>query len=101
MELKVKFNELNTVKKTFDQDKEELDKEIKNILAQVQKLRGIWQGVDATDFCNNLEAYAENMKNISTTFDNFSKFVDSANKGYKEGDEAFSSALRRENAKYE
>lgn len=101
MELKVNFDGLNKVKKTFDQDKEELDKEIQNILDQVQKLRSIWQGGDATNFCNNLETYAKNMKNIATTFGNFSKYVDSANKGYKDGDDSFASALRGERAKYE
>ncbi len=101
MEFKVRHSDFDEVRKTIDRDQEDLDKEIESILKEVEKLRGIWQGGDATNFCNNLEAYAKDMKNITTTLGNFSKFIDSANKGYKDGDEAFANALKGERAKYE
>ena len=101
MEFKVRHSGLDDVKKTINRDQEDLDKEIEVMLKTVARLRTIWQGGDATNFCNNFEAYAQKMKNVNVVFGNFSKFIESANKGYRDGDEALKKALEAEAAKYE
>ncbi len=101
MEFKVRHSDFDEVRKTIDRDQEDLDKEIETMLKTVARLRTIWQGGDATNFCNNFEAYAQKMKNVNVVFGNFSKFMDSANKGYKESDVALNKALEAEAAKYE
>ena len=100
MELRVSHNELNNVKNTMFKDKDILDNEIEHLLKQINILRGIWQGKDSTAFCNNFEDYANKMKNVSITFENIGKFIETANKGYEEQDETFAHSLKMEASKY-
>jgi len=101
MLLKVKHAELKNVAKTMKTDSELYDVEIENILKQIEKLRGVWQGVDSEEFCNNFEVYVTKMKNIPVAMRNMLKVMDAANQGYEENDEAFGKALKVEATNYD
>ncbi len=101
MEFKVKHTEMNTAKDNLLKDQEALSDEIKSMKSQADKLRTIWKGKDSDAFFQNFDLYTSKMTNVNVVFGNLSKFIDSANKGYKEGDEALKKALEAEAAKYE
>ena len=101
MLLKVKHEELNNVTSVMVKDGETYDAEINKMLEQIEKLRTIWQGQDAEQFCNNVTNYITKMKNIPICLRNMSKFVNSANSGYTEQDESFSQELEVEANNYD
>lgn len=101
MLLKVKHEELNNVSRVIKKDSEELDKEIDNLLEQVEILRTIWQGQDADSFCQNTSDYFSKMKSIPNCMRNISGFINNVDNTYKEKDEAFNRELRTEVDNYE
>lgn len=101
MLLKVKHEELNGVLKTMVTDGDAYDSEIDNMLKQIEILKTIWQGDDAEIFCKNVGDYITKMKNIPIALRNMSKFIDKANNGYTENDEAFSKELETEATNYD
>lgn len=101
MILKVKHDELNNVKDVMVKDSELLDSEIKTLLEQIEKLRTIWQGQDATIFCNNVYEYINKMKTLPVTLRTMGKFINNINNQYTENDEAFGKELETEVDNYE
>ncbi len=101
MLLKVKHAELNEVAKTMRTDSELIDEEIEKMEKSLDKLRVIWQGDDAVQFCDHLNEYLAKMKNIPIAQRNMLKVMDVANKGYEENDEAFGKALKTEAQNYD
>ncbi len=101
MLLKVKHAELNQVNKELVAGSQDLDTEIDKMLKQIEVLRTIWQGEDATQYCDHANAYFTVMKNIPKAMRNMSKVIEGANNGYKDNDEAFASALKVEANNYE
>ena len=94
--LKMDHEEIDSVKNTIDEDQTQLDDEITKMEAQLAKLRTIWQGQDADQFCNNFEEYLTKMKGIPVALRNVSSFVDKTNKNFQEKDKEFSSELNKE-----
>ena len=101
MIVKVKHNELNQVSDTLINDSEVLDTEFANMNTQIEKLREIWQGVDAEIFCDNMSNYISRMNNITVAMRNMSNAITTVDNGYKAYDDAFSDALKSEADKYE
>ena len=101
MVLKVSPGELRTVTDTMKKDKEEYEIEIEKMLSEIDKLRTIWQGTDATVFCDNVYNYVSKMKNITIALGNMSTFMNNANNGYTENDEEFSKELETEATNYD
>lgn len=101
MLLKVKHEELHDVLNTMVKDGDAYDTEIEKMLGEIEKLRTIWQGQDATVFCDNVHAYITKMKNIPIALRNMSTFIDKANNGYTEKDEEFSKELEKEAFNYD
>ena len=101
MLLKVKHAELNQATKELVSGSQDLDTEIDKMLKEIETLRTIWQGEDAVQFCDHANAYFTTMKNIPIAMRNIGKVMDGANKGYKDNDEAFASALKVEASNYE
>jgi WXG100 family type VII secretion target len=101
MLLKVKHGELKQVAKTMQTDSELCDEEIKKMEEQVKVLRTIWQGIDATQFCDHMDEYLAKMKNVPITMRNMLKVMDVANRGYEENDEAFGNELKKEAQNYD
>ena len=96
MEIKVKEDELNQVKRTMDKDAEDLASSIEQLTQQLEVLRGIWQGQDADKFFGNARDYFEKMKGIPNCMVNMGRFIDRANGDFNEGDESFSKELMTE-----
>lgn len=101
MLLKVKHDELNMVQNNMKTDAEAYDVEINKMLEQIERLRSIWQGIDATTFCDNVHGYISKMKNIPIALRNMSKFIDKANGDYTNEDEAFGNELNTEAENYD
>lgn len=101
MLLKVKHEELRGVLNTMKKDGDAYDTEIEKMLSEIDKLRTIWQGQDATIFCDNVHAYITKMKNIPIALRNMSTFINKANNGYEENDESFSKELQTEVDNYD
>jgi WXG100 family type VII secretion target len=101
MKLMVKHAELKQVSNNMRKDSEDLDKEIEKMLSSIERLRGIWEGVDAVQFCDHATEYVTKMKNVPIAMRNMLKVIDVANKGYEENDEAFGKALKTEAQNYE
>lgn len=101
MLLKVKHEELDGVLNVMKKDGDAYDVEIENMLQQIEKLRTIWKGADATIFCDNAKSYITKMKNIPICLRNMSKFTKQANSGYTEKDESFSKDLETEATNYD
>lgn len=101
MLLKVKYDELKEVADTINNDSSLLSEEIKKLLDQIEKLKSIWQGIDADAFYGNSYDYFQKMTTISATLNNLGKFIEKTNNEYKNGDEAFSRELDTEVNNYE
>lgn len=101
MIIKVKHDELNDVSNTIKKDSEDYDVEIEMMLNSVELLKNIWQGDDASIFCDNFTDYLTRMKGIPVTLRKMSEAIDTANEGYQEFDESFSSKLVVEANDYE
>ena len=96
MEIKVNEDDLNLVKTTMDKDAQDLQTSIEKIVAQLEILRGIWQGQDADRFFDNARDYFEKMKGLPACMQNMSKFINRANGDFNEGDSSFSKELETE-----
>ena len=94
--LKMDHDEIDKVKSTMDDDESQLDTEITKMEAQLAKLRTIWEGQDADQFCDNFEEYLTKMKGIPVALRNVSSFVDKTNKNFQEKDKEFSTQLNQE-----
>lgn len=101
MLLKVDHDELYDVTKVMNQDRDDYNKEIENMLQQIEKLKTIWQGEDADMFCYKAHEYISNMKKITNTMQKLSKFSDKANQGYAEWDDSFGKELEAEAMNYD
>lgn len=101
MVIKVKHDELRNVQNVMKTDGELYDEEIKNMLEQVEKLRNIWQGDDAVQFCDHLNAYVTKMKNIPIALRNMSTFMEKTNNGFCDKDQEFSKELETEANNYD
>ena len=101
MKLKVKHEELNSVADVMTKDGDSYDVQIDKILSEIEKLRAVWIGYDAEEFCDNFERYMKKMKNIPIALRVLAKLTKSADKGYVEKDESFSKELRTEVGKYD
>ena len=101
MLLKVKYDELKEVADTINNDSSLLSEEIKKLLDQIEKLKSIWQGIDADAFYENSYDYFQKMTTISATLNNLGKFIEKTNNEYKNGDEAFSRELDTDVNNYE
>lgn len=101
MKLKVKQKELNDVVDVMKKGGDDYDTEIDNMLEQIEKLRHVWIGTDATVFCDNVEGYITKMKNIPICLRNMSKYTKEANAGYKEKDDEYAKELNKEATNYD
>ena len=101
MVIKVKHDELNQVSDIIKKDSEEFDLEIDNMFNQISRLREVWQGMDADEFCDNMDIYLLKMKNITFAMNDMNTIINTANKGYEEYDIAFGNALNKEADNYE
>ena len=101
MIIKVGHNEINDVTKTLNQDQQDFDKEIDTMLGQIERMKGIWSGTDASIFYEKATEYIKNMKKITTTMKNISNFSDKANNGFIEVDQSFGKDLEEEANKYD
>lgn len=99
--LKVKHNELKEVSNTLVKDSEAYDTEITNMLNNIETLRGIWQGEDASVFCDNVSEYISKMSNISIAMRNMSNAITTVDGGYEAFDETFSNSLLEEAGNYD
>ena len=101
MEIMVDEEELKQMTTTMGKDAESLDEAIEKITQQLEILRGIWQGEDATQFCDHANEYITRIKNIPVAMRNMNKVMNVANQGYEENDEAFGNALKTEAQNYD
>lgn len=101
MIIKVGHSDLEDVTKTLNKDQEDFDKEIANMLDQIDRMKAIWSGTDASIFYEKATEYISNMKKITSTMKSISTFSDSANKGFIEVDESFGKELEEEANKYD
>ncbi len=99
--IKVDHEELDVVRNSMKTDGELLSEEITNLMSELEKLRGIWQGVDADTFYNNVLNYLTKMKSIPAYLDVVNKFISRINDKYTDNDEAFSRELNTEVDDYE
>ena len=101
MLLKVDHDQLYDVTKVINQDREDFKKEIDSMLKQIDKLRTIWLGADASIFCDKAHNYIANMDKIVKAMEKISKLSDKANGGYAECDESFGKELEAEALNYD
>ena len=101
MIIKVKHKAIEDITKTINQDQEDFDKEIDNMLGQIERLKAIWQGTDANVFYEKVTEYIKNMKKITNTMKTISNFSNSANKGFIDVDQSFGKDLEEEANKYD
>lgn len=101
MIFKVKHNELNQVSDTIKRDSEDYSSEVDSMLKDIESLRSVWQGVDAEEFCDNMEVFLKNVKNIPTAMSNMSNAIKVIDKGYVDCDTIFGDALKAEANNYE
>ena len=101
MLVKVKHNELKDVSKTLDKDSEAYDTEITNMLNSIDTLRGIWQGEDATIFCDNVTDYLSKVRDVPLVMKNMSNAITTIDGGYEAFDETFSNSLKEEATYYD
>ena len=101
MLIKVKHNELKDVSKRLSKDSEDFDTEITNMLSSIDTLRGIWQGEDASVFCDNVYEYISKMNNITIAMRNMSNAITTIDGGYEAFDETFSNSLKEEASNYD
>ena len=101
MLIKVKHNELKDVSKTLVKDSEAYDAEITNMLSSIDTLRDIWQGEDATEFCDNVSDFLSRMNNITVAMKNMSNAINTIDSGYLAYDDVFSSSLKEEAGNYD
>ena len=101
MVIKVKHDILEDVSTTLVKDSEAYDAEITNMLKSIDTLRDIWQGEDATVFCDNVTEYISKMSNIPIAMRNMSNAITTIDSGYKAYDDTFSKTLMEEASNYD
>lgn len=101
MVIKVGHDGLYEFAKTTKKDKEDYEREIEKMQAQIEILRGIWIGEDAKIFCDKAHDYIENMKKITHSMGAIYTFSEKANKSFAEADLEFAKKLNEEANNYE
>ena len=101
MLIKVKHDLLKDVSETLVKDSEAYDTEITNMINSIDTLRGIWQGEDATTFCDNVTEYLSNVKEVPVVMRNMSNAITTVDGGYEAFDETFSNSLLEEAGNYD
>ena len=86
MVIKVDYKELENAGNKLKKEGENLDKEVDNLLKVLEKVKTSWTGVDSDVFIGKAEAYFKNIKQISGSIDEFSNFMNYADKAYEERD---------------
>ena len=101
MIVRVDTDELNLVVKQMRKDSEDFNKEIETMIHLIKnELPGVWRGVDAKTFIENVSTYLERMKVIPKALTTLSNVTEKINKGYEEDDESFGKALEGVANKY-
>jgi uncharacterized protein YukE len=101
MIIKVSHNEITDIKNTLNKDRSDFDVEIDKMLDQMERLKEIWSGYDASIFFEKAYEYISNMKKITNTMGSIATFSEKANGGFIEVDESFSKKLEEEAQKYD
>lgn len=101
MILKVKHEELQKVKHTMIKDGNALNDEIKIMQDEMEKLKTIWQGQDASTFYDNVYGYLDKMKKIPASLIEMGNFINNMDRSYTERDQEFSKELQKEEDNYE
>lgn len=96
MVIKIKHEELKQVKDVMKKDADLLVGEIDILIAQIEKLKTIWQGQDANVFYNHMMDYTSKMKTIPAAMTRISEYINKVNNRYADSDRAFSRQLRTE-----
>lgn len=95
MKLKVKNEELNQVKEKLDDKTVDLQKQLQNLLVQVNELKKVWQGEDAEEFYNKAEIYIKYLEVVPKIYAFLSTVIDGANKTYKQLDSEYAALMKK------
>ena len=71
------------------------------MIIEIERLRGVWQGIDAEVFCDNVSEYLSKMSNLTVAMRNMSNAINTINNGFEVYDETFGSKLKVEARNYE
>ena len=96
MIVKVKYSELDEVKKKMLSDKDLLKLEIERLLKATDKLHSIWLGEASDSYYNNAYPYIKRMEVLVNSIDTIEQFIDGSSKQYKENDKKYSDKLKQE-----
>lgn len=96
MIIKIKRDELTDVTNTMKNNSLSLDNEINSLLEQIEKLKTVWKGVDATVFYDDANRYFNEMKKIPATSRFIGDFIFKINNDCFDEDEMCSKKLEAE-----
>ena len=95
MKLRVNNQMLNNVVGETYKGYEALFSEINAMESDINNLKKVWQGEEALIYYARIDNYLNILKSIPETYNTFAKFMDKANKLYKEADMQFASDIDR------
>ena len=86
MIIKVDYDRLNDTSIDIKKESDNLNSEVDKLLQVLERIKDNWSGVDHEIFNNKAYAYFNNIRQIAGSLDEFSSFMNYADKSYEARD---------------
>ncbi len=95
MDIRVKYNELDEVIKSINENSTSMDEQINKLKENINELKNNWQGYDANSFYNSIDPFIEELGTIPSFYKELTSVSDNMNKTYQEVDTSFTEDLKK------
>lgn len=93
--LKVDSDQLKRTINTIEDDTDYINEQIDYLISQMEDLKNVWQGDDATSYIDNAEDYLSYIKSVPQICSDLSSVMRSANKYYKKTDKKYAQYMKK------
>jgi uncharacterized protein YukE len=100
MIIKANYKELLDAGTKLKKEGENLNSEVDNLLAVLEKVKTSWVGTDSEIFTGKAEAYFKNIKQLSGSIDEFSNFIKYAENAYETRDLRWKKEIEEAGARF-
>ena len=95
MRIRMNNTKMDTITESYSNYNNELEKEIDNLLIQINNLEEIWQGSDADEFFLKAKSYINYLKVVPSINDNLCNYIKNLNNQIRTLDVEYSNIIKK------